>query len=62
MDSNNLIEKMGNLTIAEARTCIFGPNLYLTPGTLAWGKQMESITKNMKYQLSENAKTKKKCP
>mgnify|MGYP006975240098 CR=1 FL=1 len=33
MKSDDLMKKLGHLTLADARTCIFGHNIHMEPGT-----------------------------
>ncbi len=56
MSSDDIIKKLGNHTLAEAKQLILGPNTHLGPGTQLWYQKVENTVRNMKDELHQQAK------
>jgi hypothetical protein len=49
MKSDDLLKKLGNLTLDQVIACIFQSNIHVEPKTQLWNKRVEDIIRNMKY-------------
>lgn len=56
MDSDDIIRKLGDCTLAEAKQFILGPNTHMGPGTQLWHHKVANSVRNMKDELHQQAK------